>query len=53
MVQKVYFDLTWNGPTIKTNENGDVTSNDKTNKGELPSLLYALCSFNTDNAPAC
>jgi hypothetical protein len=35
MVQKVYFDLTWNGPTIKTDGNGKVISNDRTNKGEL------------------
>jgi hypothetical protein len=40
MVQKVYFDLTWKGPTIKTNEKGDVTSNDKTNTSQL---LLSLC----------
>jgi len=42
MVQKVYFDLTWNGPTIKTNENGDVTSNDKTNKDQSQRVVFEL-----------
>ena len=42
MVQKVYFDLTWNGPTIKTNEAGDVISNDKTDKSKLRPFLSPI-----------
>jgi len=42
MVQKVYFDLTWNGPTIKTNEAGDVISNDKTDKNQSQRVVFEL-----------
>jgi len=42
MVQKVYFDLTWTGPTIKVDDNGKTISNDKTNKEQSQRVVFEL-----------
>lgn len=42
MVIKTYFDVSWYGPEVQVNSNGDVTSKGA-EKGKLPLLYMAKC----------